>query len=871
MSTAPRTAATPTVRHADILVIGNGMVGRRFVDSVLERRATAGPDRSGPGPASIVVIGEESRPAYDRVHLSSLFDGADEASLALGATIQGTTVLADHDGVDEVLGDPVVHLDTDARTARTATGRVFAYGQCVIATGSAPFVPPVPGTDADGVFVYRTIDDLAAIKSWSVRCERGVVIGGGLLGLEAANAIRLLGLGVTVVEFAPRLMAVQLDDGGGRALRRHVEALGIEVRTGVGANAVLVDDHGCARGLTFAPTASPDGDIEHEPVHAEMVVVAAGIRPRDQLGRDAGLEIGARGGIVIDDLCRTSADGVYAIGEVACHRGRVHGLVAPGYAMAEAVAAAMLTPTGDHTGDQTGDPTVFVVTDSSTQLKLLGVEVASVGDPHACGDEVVVADPARGVWQKAIIGNDGRLVGAVLVGDAKPFMALVQMLRNGGDTSRLIDVLRPTATASGPAEMADTDGVCSCHNVTCGSIRAAVSEGFENVAGVKSCTKAGTGCGSCLPMLQQLIDTQLAAAGKVVERRLCAHFAVTRPELFETVRATGIRTFTELVARFGTGRGCEICKPAVASMFASLGSGYILDGEQASLQDSNDHFLANLQRDGTYSVVPRVPGGEITPAQLIAIGEVARDFDLYSKITGGQRIDLFGARVEQLPAIWAGLRAAGLESGHAYGKALRTVKSCVGTAWCRYGVQDSTTMAIDLELRYRGLRAPHKIKLAVSGCARECAEAQSKDVGIIATERGWNLYVGGNGGMRPAHAQLLAEDLDDAALVRAIDRYLMWYVRTAERLERTATWQRKLPGGIDFVRRVVIDDELGLGSDFDADMARHVATYECEWAATLDSPERLARFASFVNTDTPDPTITRVTIRGQRLPAEARA
>ncbi len=442
---------TAAVQHADILVIGNGMVGRRFVDAVLERRPAA------PHPASIVVIGEETRPAYDRVHLSSLFDGADEASLALGATIQGTTVLADHDGADEVLGDPVIHLDTDARTARTASGREFTYGRCVIATGSAPFVPPVPGTDADGVFLYRTIDDLAAIKSWSVRCQRGVVIGGGLLGLEAANALRLLGLGVTVVEFAPRLMAVQLDDGGGRALRRHVEALGIEVRTGVGANAVLVNDEGCARGLTFAPTAAPDGDIEHEPAYAEMVVIAAGIRPRDQLGRDAGLEIGARGGIVIDDHCRTSADGVYAIGEVACHRGRVHGLVAPGYAMAEAVAAAMFTPTGGSTGDQT----VFVAGDSSTQLKLLGVEVASVGDPHASGDDVVVADPASGVWQKAIIGPDGRLIGAVLVGDAKPFMALVQILRNGGDTSRLIDVLRPTATAAGPAEMADTPTACA--------------------------------------------------------------------------------------------------------------------------------------------------------------------------------------------------------------------------------------------------------------------------------------------------------------------------------------------------------------------------------------------------------------------------
>jgi nitrite reductase (NADH) large subunit len=400
-------------------------------------------------------------------------------------------------------------------------------------------------------------------------------------------------------------------------------------------------------------------------------------------------------------------------------------------------------------------------------------------------------------------------------------------------------------------------------------VRAAVREGFEDVPGVKGATRAGTGCGSCVPVLQELVDAQLRASGRTVVKRLCAHFAMTRPELFEVVRATGIRTFAELVARHGTGRGCEICKPAVASMLASLSSGHILDGEQASLQDTNDHFLANLQRDGTYSVVPRVPGGEITPAQLIAIGEVGRDFGLYTKITGGQRIDLLGARVEQLPLIWARLRSAGLESGHAYGKAVRTVKSCVGTTWCRYGVQDSVQMAIDLELRYRGLRAPHKIKLAVSGCARECAEAQSKDVGVIATERGWNLYVGGNGGMRPAHAELLAEDLDAGALVRAIDRYLMWYVRTADRLERTATWQRKLPGGIAFVRRVVLDDELGIGAELEADMARHVASYRCEWAETLDDPVRLARFRTYVNSDDPDPTVRRREVRGQRIPLEA--
>ena len=815
----------------DVVVIGNGMVGHRFVEQLVARSTVA---------LGVTVVGEESRKAYDRVHLSSLFDGVTESEL----TMTSDEIDAS-DAVDYVLGDPVVTLDTVEQLVTTASGRAFRYGSCVLATGSSPFVPPIPGTDAAGSFVYRTIDDIDAMRAWSTRCTKGVVVGGGLLGLEAANALRLLGLEVTVVEFAPRLMAVQLDEGGASALRRRIEDLGLIVRTGAGVTAVETNSDGVVCAMSFGENDSIDTDI---------VVFAAGIRPRDQLARQFGLEIGERGGVVIDDACQTSAKGVYAIGEVACHRNRVYGLVAPGYAMAEVAAARIL-----------GEPSLFEGADTSTRLKLLGVDVACVGNPHAVGEDVIIADPATGTWQRVILGEQHEVLGAVLVGDVAAFSALVQRLRSGKPSLDVLEMLRPAAGARSDA-LADDAGVCSCHNVTCGSIRAAVSEGFEDVAGVKKCTKAGTGCGSCVPTLQLLIDEHLASSGREVVKRLCRHFAMTRRELYEVVKVTGIRTFAELIGRHGSGHGCEICKPVAASIFASLGSGYILDGEQASLQDSNDHFLANLQRDGTYSVVPRVPGGEITPEQLIAIGEVAREFDLYTKITGGQRIDLFGARVEQLPLVWAKLVAAGMESGHAYGKALRTVKSCVGTAWCRYGVQDSTTMAIELENRYRGLRAPHKIKLAVSGCARECAEAQSKDVGVIATERGWNVYVGGNGGMRPAHAVLLAEDLDDAALIQAIDRYLMWYVRTADRLERTATWQRKLPGGIDFVRRVVIDDVLAIGAELDAEMAAHIATYECEWAATLASPERLARFASFVNTPEADPTITHVRIRGQRMP-----
>ena len=367
-----------------------------------------------------------------------------------------------------------------------------------------------------------------------------------------------------------------------------------------------------------------------------------------------------------------------------------------------------------------------------------------------------------------------------------------------------------------------------------------------------------------MPLLKNL----LVQEGVEVSTALCEHFAQSRAELFEIIAGAGIRTFSELVARHGRGRGCDICKPAVASILASLGSGHVLDGEQAALQDTNDHFLANMQRNGTYSVVPRIPGGEITPAGLITIGEVARDFGLYTKITGGQRIDMFGARVEQLPAIWRRLVEAGFESGHAYGKALRTVKSCVGTTWCRFGVQDSVGLAIALELRYRGLRAPHKIKSGVSGCARECAEARSKDFGVIATENGWNLYVGGNGGFTPRHAELLATDLDTDTLIRTIDRFLMFYVRTADRLQRTAPWIEAIDGGLDHLRAVIIDDELGICADLDAAMEAHVGSYADEWRGVLEDPVKLERFVSFVNApDTPDPTITFVTERGQPVPA----
>jgi len=843
---------TPDRDRPVLLVVGNGMVGHHFLEAAAER----GLHRSH----RIVVLGEERHAAYDRVHLTTALEGADPGALRLGEPDFHRA-----HGIDLLVGQRAETLDPDARTVITSTRETIVYDELVLATGSAPFVPPVPGTDLAGVFVYRTLDDVDAIRSWATMCVRGVVVGGGLLGLEAAGALRALGVQVTVVELADRLMAVQLDAPGGKALRRRIEGLGIEVRTGVAASAVLGTHDGRVAGLSFG-----DGDADPGPVDAEVIVFAAGIRPRDDLARAAGLALGERGGVAVDDTLATSDPHVWAIGEVAAHRGgRPYGLVSPGYRQAEVVA--------DRLG---GGTATFEGADTSTKLKLLGVDVASVGDGFATtegAEEISYADPVAGVYKKLVVSGDGRrILGGMLVGDAGAYDSMLAYVRNGVPApERPERLILPAAAGSGeavglrPGDLPDAATICSCLNVAKGAICGAIEAGdLADAAAVKACTRAGTGCGSCVPVLTELVNDARRKAGKEVVTRLCEHFGQSRAELFEIVRVTGIRTFAELVDRFGRGTGCEICKPAVASMLASLASGYILDGEQSALQDTNDHFLANLQRDGTYSVVPRVPAGEITPDQLIVLGEVARDFDLYTKITGGQRVDLFGARVDQLPAIWARLVAAGFESGHAYGKAVRTVKSCVGETWCRYGVQDSVGMAIRLELRYRGLRSPHKLKLAVSGCARECAEAQGKDVGVIATERGWNLYVGGNGGMRPQHAVLLAEDLDDEALIAAIDRFLMYYVRTADRLERTATWLNKLEGGLDHLKAVVLEDSLGICADLEADIARHVATYECEWQATLADPERLARFRPFLNSDEPDLTQTYVRVRGQRQPVE---
>ena len=841
MSTSRNTSGPGSRRLA---VIGGGMVAHRLVEALL--------DRDHAGTWRVELFTEEAHAPYDRVGLTSYFAGRGAADLVLDEDLWRDERVTLH------LGHRVDGVDPRSRSV-SCGGTTSAYDAVVLATGSSAFLPPVPGVDLPGVFPYRTLEDVQALEAWVEdhprRGLRGVVVGGGLLGLEAAGALTGLGVGTTVVEFADRLMPQQVDAGGGEALRRVIEGLGVEVRTSSAAARLSAGNDGAVSRMELA-----DGTV----LDVDVVVVAAGIRPRDELARAAGLAVGERGGVVVDDRCRVAAEGVaevFAVGEVACVAGRTWGLVGPGNTMAEVVVDQLL-----------GGSAEFGGADMSTKLKLLGVDVASFGDAFATTPgalEVVYADPVAGVYKKLVVSDDAStLLGGVLVGDASAYTSLRPMLGAslGGDPNvwLLPDTVAPPST-----ELPDAATVCSCNNVSAGRIRDAVVDGgCCDLAAVKACTRAGTSCGSCLPLVKTLTTAELEKQGVTVSNALCEHFELSRAQLFDVVRVTGLRTFSEILELHGSGRGCDICRPVVASILASLGEGHVLDADQARLQDTNDHVMANLQKDGTYSVVPRVPGGEITPEGLVTIGQVAQEFGLYTKITGGQRIDLFGARLEQLPAIWRRLVDAGFESGHAYGKAVRTVKSCVGSTWCRYGVQDSVGLAIDLELRYRGLRAPHKIKLGVSGCARECAEARGKDVGVIATEKGWNLYVGGNGGFTPRHAQLFAEDLDTETLVRTIDRFLMFYVRTADRLQRTAPWVEQYDGGLDAIRAVVLDDSLGIADELDAAMSAHVASYRDEWAATLADPAKLAQFVSFINEpDSPDPSLAYVSERGQRRPA----
>ncbi len=825
-----------------IIVVGNGMVGYKFCEKLIAKVTDSKID--------ITVFGEEVRPAYDRVHLSEFFSGktADDLLMAPASWYADNNITL-------YTGDPVQQIDRKAKTIHSFKGITLAYDVLILATGSAAFVPPIPGAEKDGVFIYRTIEDLEMMAAYAKKAKTGAVIGGGLLGLEAAKAMIDLGISDThVIEFAPRLMPRQIDDAGSHILKSKLQTLGLKIHTSKNTSEITGEQ--CITGILFSDDTKIDVD---------MLVISAGIKPRDEIAKLCGLETGTRGGIVVNKNLQTSDPFIYAIGECALFEGMIYGLVAPGYEMAEVVATNL-----------TGGDKAFGAYDMSTKLKLIGIDVASFGDPFVTGENirsVIFEDTMKGIYKRINITGDGKqLLGGILIGDAEQYNMLLQTAKN-----KVVlppnpeDVILGCRGGEGDAgagvlSLPDEAIVCSCESVTKGMICSAVAEqGCETIDAIKKCNKAGTGCGGCVPMVKDLMLHTMKAQGKYIRNVLCEHFNYSRQELFDLVKIHGLKTYDEVLGQLGSGDGCELCKPPVSSILASLWGEMILTKGNDTAQDSNDRFLANIQKGGTYSVVPRIPGGEITPDKLIVIGQVAKQYNLYTKITGGQRIDMFGAHLNDLPDIWAQLIAAGFESGHAYGKSLRTVKSCVGSTWCRFGLHDSVSYAIRIEERYRGLRSPHKLKGGVSGCIRECAEAQSKDFGIIATEKGWNLFVCGNGGSKPQHALLLSTDLDDETCIKYIDRFLMFYIRTADPLTRTATWLNKMDGGIGYLRNVVVNDSLGICAQLEIEMQLLVDSYRCEWKEAIENPAIRKRFSHFVNEpETKDPSIVFENMREQK-------
>lgn len=804
------------------------MVGYKFCEKLVSRS----------GQFKIIVFGEEPRVAYDRVHLSEYFNGKSADDLSLSSA----SWYADN-GISLHLDDPIQEINRSNKTVHSLKGATIKYDYLVLATGSSAFVPNIEGIEKNGVFVYRTIEDLDLIRDYAVNAKIGAVMGGGLLGLEAAKALIDLGIKEThVIEFAPRLMPRQIDSAGSAMLQSKLKQFGLSIHLNKSTSEITGSDKIDALKFNDDTLLSVD-----------MLVISAGIRPRDELAKLAGLQTSSRGGIVVNEKMQTSDEHIFAIGECALYNSMIYGLVAPGYEMADIVVTHL-----------TGGDKSFYGYDMSTKLKLIGVDVASFGDAFVTEPDcrtIVFEDTHKGIYKRINISNDGKyLLGGILVGEAEAYNILLQTVNNKivlpPNPEDLILGSRGSEATDGAGVMSLPDDalICSCEAVSKLAICSAVNDGAKGIDDIKKCTKAGTGCGGCVPLVKDLIAGTMKANGQYVKNVICEHFDYSRQELFDMVKINKLKNYDLVLDHFGKGDGCEVCKPAVASILSSLWNDVIV--KQHTIQDSNDRYLANIQKGGTYSVVPRIPGGEITPDKLIIIGQVAKKYGLYTKITGGQRIDMFGAHVNDLPAIWEELIDAGFESGHAYGKSLRTVKSCVGSAWCRYGLHDSVSFAIEIEERYKGVRSPHKLKGGVSGCVRECAEAQAKDFGIIATEKGWNLYVCGNGGSKPQHAQLLATDIDSATCIKYLDRFLMFYIKTADPLTRTATWLNKMDGGIAYLKNMIINNSLDINEQLEEEMQDLVNTYHCEWKEVVENDELRKRFVHFINApEEKDPAI----------------
>ncbi|MCJ1255253.1 hypothetical protein MMC24_003069 [Lignoscripta atroalba] len=883
----------PPSQRKKIVVVGLGMVGIAFIEKLLKMDAKR-------REYDVVVIGEESHLAYNRVGLTSFFQHRKVENLYLNP--QDWYSNTPSGALNYHLNTMVTAIHPAEKLVSTSKGDTVPYDILILATGSDALLPRhTPGHDAKGVFVYRTIDDLQKLITFAdtVKGTTGAVVGGGLLGLEAAKAMMDLETfgKVKLIERNRWVLSRQLDADAGGMVVDLVSQLGLDVLLSKRVGKIEVDENNAVKGVFFE-----DGEY----MDCNCIMFAIGIKARDELARKAGIKCADRGGgIVIDPSLMTSEKDVYAIGECASWESQTFGLIAPGIEMAD-VLAFNLTQAKVHSTRKFKRP------DLSTKLKLLGVEVASFGDFFADRDgpkdmpgpkrhgaaarkregaddkvknitdgpppppvkALTYKDPFQAVYKKYLFTLDGKyLLGGMMIGDTKDYVKLVPMVKN----QKPLEV-PPSQFILGAGKEGEDDGddltddtqICSCHNVTKGDVAKVVKDGScKSIGDVKSCTKAGTGCGGCMPLVQTIFNTEMKAMGTEVLNHLCPHFAYSRADLFNIIYVKKLKTLPEVMKECGKDAeslGCEACKPAIGSIMASLYNQHVMDKPMHGLQDTNDKFLANIQRNGTFSVIPRVAGGEITADKLIVIGTVAKKYGLYCKITGGQRIDMFGAKKQDLVEIWTELVNAGMESGHAYAKSLRTVKSCVGTTWCRFGIGDSVGMAVRLEERYKSIRSPHKIKGGVSGCVRECAEAQNKDFGLIATEKGFNVFVGGNGGSKPRHSELLAKDVPPDDIIPMLDRYLMFYIRTADKLQRTARWVEQLPGGIKYLREVILEDKLGICASLEQQMIELIGTFFCEWTEVINSPERRLAFQQFGNTSETVDTMEKVTERGQQRP-----
>ncbi|KAJ5097202.1 hypothetical protein N7456_007923 [Penicillium angulare] len=866
-------------KRQKIVVVGLGMVAISLIEKIIKQDTQRQYD--------IVVIGEEAHVAYNRVGLSSFFEHRKIEDLYLNSKEWYGSIK--ERAFDYHLNTRVTEINPQEKTVRTSINHTIAYDILILATGSDAVLPThTPGHDAKGVFVYRTISDLERLIDFASqnKGKAAATVGGGLLGLEAAKAMTdLQDFGnVKLIDRNKWVLARQLDADAGNLVTRKIRELGLEVLHEKRVAVVNTDSDNNVTGITFE-----DG----QQIECCCICFAIGVKPRDELGVSAGIQSAGRGGFVIDESLQTSIPDIYAVGECASWENQTFGIIAPGIEMADVLAYNLTNP--DKPRRQ------FTRPDLSTKLKLLGVDVASFGDFFADRDgpkflpgdrpsvdtgfdksheeelpvkALTYKDPFGGVYKKYLFTMDGKyLLGGMMIGDTRDYLKLNQMVKG----QKVLEVPPSQfilgAQKDGDENADDLDDdtqICSCHNVSKGDVVENVKNGTcTTISQVKSCTKAGTGCGGCMPLVQSIFNKAMLEMGHEVSNHLCSHIPYSRADLYNIMAVKQLKTFVEVMQVAGNrpeSLGCEVCKPAIGSILSSLFNPHVMDKGYNELQDTNDKFLANIQRNGTFSVVPRVPGGEISADKLITIGSVAKKYGLYCKITGAQRIDMFGAKKQDLLNIWSELVDAGLESGHAYAKALRAIKSCVGTTWCRFGLSDSVGMAIRLEERYKSIRAPHKFKGAVSGCVRECAEAQNKDFGLIATEKGFNIFVGGNGGAKPRHSELLVKDVPPEMIIPIIDRYLIFYIRTADKLQRTARWIENLPGGIAYLREVILDDKLGICADMEKQMQELVKSYFCEWTETVKDPKRRKKFQQFANTDETVDTVEVVQEREQERP-----